>query len=515
MAKLGFWNTARARPDAVAVIGDDGARHRAGDLLARCNQQARALADLGALPGDAVALIMGNRVELLELTIATIQMGLYVVPVPTSLAPPEIAHILSDSGAKVVIAERETAERAHAALAILAAEAPSLLLPPLFAVDPCDNDTPPGWSARWRDQPADDVRGPHAGDKLVYTSGTSGVPKAVKRPLGGLSLDQVGKLAAIHLNAVAGIRPRSGAVHLVCSPLYHSASLLWCTDQLHLGHTASLMKRWTAEGMLARIERDRVTAALVVPTHFHRLLALPADVRAAHDLSSLRHVVHTGAACSVAVKRRMLAWWGPVVYEVYGATEGAGTRVTPQEWLARPGTVGKTFGRIRIIGDDGSERAAGEVGTVYIKLGARAFAYQGDDAKTASTRIAGHFTVGDLGYIDADGYLFLVGRSSDVIISGGVNLYPAEIEAALASHPAVADVGVVGVPSDEWGEEVKAVVELVPGRELDGNLVSELQAHCRERLSAVKCPRSFDAVAALPRNEAGKLSRRDLRDRYR
>jgi long-chain acyl-CoA synthetase len=299
----------------------------------------------------------------------------------------------------------------------------------------------------------------------------------------------------------------------VCAPLYHGAAINWCADHLHLGHTVVLLDKWTPDKMLDVIEARRVTAALVVPTHFSRLLALPADKRA-RDVSSLRHVIHTGAPCAVDVKQAMLAWWGPVIYEIYAASEGAATMVSPAEWRARPGTVGKAlpYSRVRVLRPDGSDCAPREPGAVYIRQAGARFEYHDDPAKTESARRGAFFTVGDIGYLDEDGYLYLCDRASEVIISGGVNVYPTEVEQALATHAGVADVAVIGAPDDEWGEQVRAIVELAPGVAGSPALADELIAHCRARLAAFKCPRAVEFVPRLPRDDNGKLYRRTLRD---
>jgi long-chain acyl-CoA synthetase len=504
MLSQGFWAVAADDPAHVAVIDEDGRAWTAGDVLARSNQLVHALRSLGLARGDVVATAMRNRVELIVTYMAALQAGWYFAPMNVGLAAREVEHVLTDSGAKVVIVDE------HAATAVIeAARAAGVGEERWVGVDEI-----PGLR-HWRDliasqpdsAPADRI----AGDRLFYTAGTTGVPKAVRRRIRGDAPELAGQAAAAHLSTVAGIAPRSGAVHLVTSPLYHSASLLWCVDHLHLGHTVVLMERWTPEGMLELIARHRVTGALMVPTHFYRLLALPESVRARYDVSSLRHVIHTGAACSVALKRRMLEWWGPVLYEVYGAAEGGGTRIGSDEWLQHPGSVGRGHGRIRVLREDGTPCDANETGLVYMKAGAAPFEYHNDSAKTAAARRGTFFTVGDLGYLDADDYLFLVGRAADTIISGGVNIYPAEIEAVLATHPKVADAAVFGVPDAEWGERVKAVVEPARGVSAGDDLVRELDAHCRSALASYKCPALIEFIDALPRDPSGKLRKRDLR----
>ena len=277
------------------------------------------------------------------------------------------------------------------------------------------------------------------------------------------------------------------------------------------------MDAWTPAGMLDRVQRYRVTSSHMVPTQFVRLLDFPD--RAAYDTSSLRHMVHSAAPCPVPVKHAMLAWWGPCIYEYYAASEGGGTMVRPDEWLARPGTVGKAWqtAEIAIFDDDGHRIPANVIGTVYIKM-AQPFAYHRDAEKTEKAwRTDGYFTVGDAGYLDAEGYLFLSDRKSDMIISGGVNIYPAEIESVLSGHPRVLDLAVFGVPDEAWGEQVKAVVEIkggVPTAEEGVALAVELTAWCKERIASFKCPRSFEFVASLPREPNGKLKKRLLRDPY-
>ena len=277
------------------------------------------------------------------------------------------------------------------------------------------------------------------------------------------------------------------------------------------------MDGWEPEETLRLIERYRITHTHMVPTMFHRLLALPDEVKRKYDTSSLRVVLHGAAPCPVAVKAGLIEWLGPVVYEYYAATEGGGTFVDSEEWLRKPGTVGKPVDPelIHILDSDGNQLPIGEVGTVYMRAPNRGrFSYYKDDAKTASSYRGNYFTLGDHGYLDEDGYLFLTGRSAELIISGGVNIYPAEVDAVLLTHPAVADAGTIGIPNLEWGEEVKAVVELKPDSQPSASLAAELMQWCRDRLAHYKCPRSVDFVAELPRHDNGKLYRRKLRELY-
>lgn len=285
---------------------------------------------------------------------------------------------------------------------------------------------------------------------------------------------------------------------------------------MHLGHTLVVMDKWTPEGCLEVIERYRVTTSHMVPTQFHRLLAMPADVRANYDVSSLRHMIHAAAPCPPEVKRQMIDWWGSAVDEYYAASEGGGTLVTAEQWLKKPGTVGTPWpiSEIAIFDDEGNPLKPGEIGTVYMSMQTGNFEYHKDKEKTQKNRLGKYFTVGDVGYLDEDGYLFLCDRKSDMIISGGANIYPAEIENVLLTHPKVADAAVFGIPHDEWGEQVKAVIEPAPGVGAGQQLADEILAYCADKLARFKTPKSIDFIAEMPRDPNGKLSKRKLRDPY-
>jgi len=507
MGIRGFWKAAEAQPDRIAVIEPDGAAVAAGELLAAANQTVAGLRSLGLRHDDVVAMALPNSGTVFELLLAGMQAGWHLVPINTHLTDTEMAYILRDSGARAFFGHESLAERCAEA-----AQAADLPAKACFAVG-----TVPGFRplASLREgEPTGLPDDRLAGQIMQYTSGTTGRPKGVHRDLAPLDPETAIALYAQHLLRF-DITPGGHHVHLCGSPMYHLAPLAYAWFSLHFEHLVVLMDRWTPQAALEQIARHRVTTTHMVPTQFHRLLQLSPEERNRYRLDSLRHVLHAAAPCPVDVKRRMLEWWGPVIYEYYGASEGGGTLVKADEWLRKPGTVGRPWAgaAIRILDDDGKECPAGSPGTVYLKL-LQSFEYRGDPEKTRASRRSDFFTVGDVGYLDADGYLFLCDRKIDMVISGGVNIYPAEVEAVLLTHPKVGDAAVFGIPDDDWGERVKAVVEpardVVPGPEL----AEELLAFCAKNLARYKCPSSVDFVDALPRDPNGKLYKRRLRDPY-
>ena len=510
MADLGFWRLADNDRDRLALVGPDGTEIKAGELLDRANQIAHGLRDLGLERGDTVALLLPNGVELIETYLGALQIGLYVTPINWHLVGPEIAHILDDSDAKVFVAHERLADAARAAVA--EAGFPVGDGGRSFAVGAIEGFRP--YVELFDGRPTTAPEGRTTGAAMHYTSGTTGRPKGVKRALFEIDPSDMGELLG-YLPNLFGIAARDGHVHLTVSPLYHTAVLMWTGNALHLGHTVILMDKWTAEETLRLIERYRVTYSHMVPTQFVRLLDLPEEVRASYDVSSLRNMVHGAAPCPPEVKRKMIEWWGDTIQEYYAATEGGGTVIGAKEWLDRPGSVGTAWpgSEIRIYDEDGVRQPPGTIGTVYMQLMAD-FEYKGDAAKTKANRIENFFTVGDLGEIDADGYLFLRDRKADMIISGGANIYPAEIEGELINHPAVQDVAVFGIPNADWGEEIKAVVELHEGVEPGDELVDDILAWAGTRMARFKLPRSIDFTEALPREANGKLIKRKLRDPY-
>lgn len=500
-----FWGLAAKDPDRVAVVDPDGRETTAGELLARANRIVHGLRALGLEGGDNVAVVLPNGHEYLAVYLAVMQAGMYMTPVNNHLAGPEIGYILKDCEAGVVVGSARNADT----LQIAAAEA-GMTEDRCFSVGDIPGFTP--LRHLERDESAEAPSNRRAGGIMYYTSGTTGRPKGVRRPLPDVDPDDVAD-AFDNLLGLLGIETSPDDVHLCGSPLYHTAVLSFAAASLHLGQPVVIMDKWRGEDMLDLIKRYKVTNSHMVPTQFNRLLQLPDDVRAAADVSSLRYIIHGAAPCAPDVKKRMIEWWGPVIYEYYGTTEGGGTIVRPEEWLAHPGTVGRPWpgAEIRILDDDGKDMPVGEAGTVYLKLQGQAFEYYKDTAKTMENRRAGFFTVGDIGLLDEDGYLYLRDRKSDLVISGGVNLYPAEVEAVLGSHPAVGDVAVFGIPDNDLGEKLHAVIEPVAGRVGDDALLDELRAYCEGRLGKFKVPRSMEFTDALPRDPNGKLFKRKLR----
>ena len=508
MADLGFWSIAGDDPDYLAVVDPDGREVRAGELLASSNQLVHGLRDLGLQPGDVVAMVLPNSVEVLELYLAVLQAGWYLVPVNFHLVGPEIAYIVQDCEAKVLVTHERFAD-----IATAAADEIDFPKEGRFAV---------GNVAGFRSyeelkdgRPTTLPEDRTTGAVMNYTSGTTGQPKGVRRKLPGVPPEAMA-IGFGGMLLLFGLQPHDDNVHICGSPLYHTAVLVFAGGALHMGFSVVLMDKWTAESMLELIDRYRVTNSHMVPTQFHRLLALPDDVKAKYDVSSLRHMVHAAAPCPPDVKRRMIEWWGPVIDEYYAASEGGGTIVRSEEWLEHPGTVGRAWpnAEIVILDDDGKELGRNEVGTVYMHMASVDFEYFKDKDKTERSRVGKFFTVGDVGYLDDDGWLFLRDRKADMIISGGANIYPAEIESVLLMHPKIGDAAVFGIPHEDWGEEVKAVVEPEAGVEASPQLAEEILTFCSDKLAKFKTPRSIDFIDEMPRDPNGKLYKRKLRDPY-
>jgi len=507
-ADLGFWRIATAEPARPAIVDDDGTTLTYGELLDRSRAVVRGLAALDLRRGDALAVVLPNHRAFLECWLAGTEMGLYFVPVNSHLAPAEAAYVVANCEATVLVGHADLAELCRAAVA----EA-GIASDRCFAVGGIDGFDDFAVLEGW---PADAAAPRSPGTVMMYTSGTTGQPKGVRRPLPEGDPDDVAGMTAAATCQGFGITAGSG-VHLVCGPMYHAGPFVGVSTAMHAGHTVVIMRQWTPERFLELVARHRVTNTQMVPTMFVRLLALPDAQRVQADVSSVESIFHTGAPCPADVKARIMDWFGPVVYETYGGTEGAATIATPKRWLQKPGTVGRPIigAVVKILDDDGNECPTGEPGSIYIGSSrSDAAEYFKDAEKSASIRRGSLVTLGDVGYFDDDGFLFLCDRKIDMVISGGVNIYPAEVEACLLAHDAVADVAVIGVPDDEWGESVKAIVEPQPGTTPGPELADDLIEHCRARIAKFKCPRSIDFVEVLPRLPNGKIEKRRLREPY-
>ncbi|GAA2334825.1 AMP-binding protein [Dactylosporangium salmoneum] len=501
--QLGFWTIAAAHPEGCAVVEADGRRVSRGVLLGRANAIARLLRAQGLQRGDRVVGVVANEGAALAVVLACQQIGAYYVPVNTGLTTSEVAYILGDAAPVVALASVRSAGMLTAA-----ADEAGLPAERRFALGKASGLRDLlAESAAYPDGPLGD-RSP--GSYLGYTSGTTGRPKGVLRKLPEGDPDAVFAAGARWQLGMFAVEPLGEGVHLVTSPLSHTAVSGLAVTSLHFGHTVVLMERFDAETVLRLIEAERVTTTHMVPTQLHRLLRLSEEVRERYDVSSMRNLIHGAGPCSEDVKRGVIDWFGNVVWEYYGATEAAGTAISAREWLERPGSVGRPQpgAEVRVLNTDGEDAPAGESGTIYLRMGANAFEYRGDAEKTGASRLGDFVTVGDLGWLDEDGYLYLLGRSAEMIVSGGVNVYPAEVEAAILTHPDVEDVGVIGVPDAEWGERVVAVVQARAdsGLACDERGPTEvLRDYLADRVARYKVPRLVTVVAELPRSANGKL----------
>jgi acyl-CoA synthetase (AMP-forming)/AMP-acid ligase II len=488
---------------ALIVAGSDTISY--GQLYARSQRVAALLYEAGLRRGDGVALVLPNRQEFLEITWGCQLSGLYYSAVNTHFTPDEVAYVVDDSEARAVFID--------ASMADLGSRIQDVN--PGVDVHIGVGGSLPGWRS-YDDAVSGAGDAPPAldGSEMLYSSGTTGRPKAVRRPLpedGKGSWAQ--KVLEYSLTARYGMTESS--VYLSPAPLYHAAGVNYTMAVHRVGAASIVMPRFDAEDSLRLIEQHRVTHAQFVPTMFVRLLKLADAVRDSYDVSSLACVIHAAAPCPVDVKHRMMKWFGPIIHEYYGGTEGfAGTTIGPQEWLAHPGSVGRPFTGVHVVGDDGAEVAVGESGELYFE-GGPAFEYFKDPEKTASvSNEQGWRSLGDMGHVDDDGYLYLTDRSTFMIVSGGVNIYPQEAENLLVVHSKLVDAAVFGVPNEEFGEEVKAVVQPADGVSAGPELEAELIAYCRAHLAAYKCPRTVEFDPELPRDQNGKLYKRRIRERY-
>jgi len=500
---------AQTTPDKPAfIMANSGEAISYRELDERSNRLAHLFRDAGLQRGDAIALMLENHPRYFEILWAAQRAGLYYTAISSRLTRDETEYIINDCEAKVFITSKYKADVAQE------------IVPgtPNVQVRLMIDGTAPGYESYEEavaKQPATPIDDESEGTDMLYSSGTTGRPKGVRLPLPEGAMGQPSGVTVLG-QMLYGFNPEM--VYLSPAPLYHAAPLRFCMAVQRVGGTAIVMEHFDASEFLRLVDAHGVTHTQVVPTMFVRMLKLPEDERGKFDVSSLQIAIHAAAPCPVPVKEQMIEWWGPKIMEYYAGTEGNGfCAITSDEWLAHKGSVGKPLiGQVHIVGEDGEEVGTREEGTIYFESGST-FEYHNDPEKTASSRDPkgrGWSTLGDVGYVDEDGYLYLTDRKAYMIISGGVNIYPQEAENLLTTHPKVLDVAVIGVPNEDFGEEVKAVVQLVDGVSPSPELEKELIQFCRDSLADVKCPRSVDFVDELPRHPTGKLYKRLLRDKY-
>jgi long-chain acyl-CoA synthetase len=498
----------RAKQPAF-IMAQTGEMVTYGELEARTNRLAHLLRAQGLRRLDHYAIFMENNARYVECCGAGMRAGLYYTCVNSFLTPDELAYIINNSQSKILITSQAKRDVAQAALA----HCPRVSLC-LIADGPSRGRHQPNLDEATARYPQTPIEDEALGTAMLYSSGTTGRPKGILRPL---PLQPPSEDLALFGFLDRLWKYRDGMIYLSPAPLYHSAPQSAVSLTIRRGATAVIMERFEAERFLEFVEKYRVTHSQLVPTMFSRLLKLPEATRRRHDLSSLEIAIHAAAPCPVQVKEQMIAWWGPIIHEYYGATEGLGFAACDSaEWLAHKGTVGRILlGELRVLDDEMQPCPVGTPGTLWFKT-ATPFEYFNDPVKTAESRSADctASTVGDVGYVDKDGYLYLTDRATFMIISGGVNIYPQECENLLITHPKVADAAVFGVPNADLGEEVKAVVQLVPDIAPRAEIADELIAFCKQHLASIKCPRSIDFEAELPRLPTGKLYKRVLRERY-
>src|SRR5436305_5569888 len=499
---------ARTQPDKIAYqMAGSGKAITYRELDELSNQGAQLFRSLGLQAGDHIAFLLENRLAFMEICWAAQRAGLYYTAISRYLTQEEIAYIVKDCGAKGVITSPKCAD----AIRGLVSDTPNT---PLFFM--IDGPLPGfrSWDEEAIAQPVTPISDEVAGYDMLYSSGTTGRPKGIKRESENNPIDLPNPFLKLLCADMCGMS--SDSIYLSRAPLYHAAPLRFNMMAITLGGTSIIIESFDAEEFLKLVEKHKVTQSQLVPTMFVRMLKLPEDVRKRYDVSSLKGAIHAAAPCPIEVKAKIIEWWGPILIEYYAGSEGNGVTVsTSQQWLSHRGTVGRAVvGKIKILDENDQELPVGQIGTVYF-ADAPVFSYHNDPEKTKRAYNAkGWSTLGDVGYIDDEGYLYLTDRKSYMIISGGVNIYPQETEDVLITHPDVADVAVFGVPNEEMGEEVKAVVQPHDPAKAGKALEQELMLFCRKHLSPIKCPRSIDFEAELPRTPTGKLLKRHLRHRY-
>jgi long-chain acyl-CoA synthetase len=497
---LSVW--AELKPDAVFIHDPCGKTHSFGEVNANANRIVRLMRQAGLAAGDSVALACSNRAEFVGVLAATKRAGLRITPVNWHLTADEIAYIVADCEAKALFAEDRIAAAGPAA-----AQCPNLVLKVAIG-GPIDGFEDYDKTLAALD--GSDIDDPVLGNQMMYTSGTTGRPKGVYRP------NPV--IAPPGIYALRGY-DHAASVQLCAGPAYHAAPLAFDVNgAMGAGCQLVFMDKWDSELVLRTLVEKRVTHLHLVPIMFQRLLALPDEVKARYDIGHVKYIVHGAAPCPPEVKLAMIEWFGPIVHEYYAGSEGgAGFVIDSHEWLKKPGSVGKRPALLgsRILDEQGAECPPGVPGTIYHQLPpGGGFTYFKDEAKTQKNRVGDHFTLGDVGYYDEDGYLFLTGRDAETIISGGVNIYPQEIDNELIKHDAVADSSTVGIPHAEWGEQVRAVILLKDGYAPSEELAEEILGFARANLPGFKVPRGVDFVTELPRSEAGKIQRNKVRAPY-
>jgi len=498
---------AAANPERAAyIMAGSGETVTYKQLEDRSNQVAQMLRAYGLKRGDCIAILMENHPRYFEICWAAQRAGLYFACISSRLTAGEVDYIVGDSHAKVFFTSYEKRDVAEKLNTLMPGVKHKLML----------DGTIPGYEsyeAVRETFPAERIADESSGADMLYSSGTTGRPKGIKVALNDQPIDAENALIML-TKLLYGFNEEM--IYLSPAPLYHAAPLRYCMSVQRFGGTVIVMEKFDPEDYLRLVEKHKATHTQVVPTMFVRMLKLPDEVRAKYDVSSLQYAIHAAAPCPVPVKEKMIEWWGKVIYEYYAGTEGNGfCAISPEEWLTHKGSVGKALlGELHIVGEDGTEQPPGEPGTIYFANGPE-FEYHNAPDKTKETRNEhGWSTLGDVGYVDEEGYLYLTDRKAFMIISGGVNIYPQEIENHIITHPKVADVAVIGVPNEDFGEEVKAIVQPMDMAEAGPELAEEIMAHCREHLSSVKCPRTVDFLEELPRHPTGKLYKRLLRDKY-